>query len=128
MTNPIPKNVLGGPLRVCCMNPMTGFYRTGLCEVSVEDVGVHAVCIQVTEEFLIYSKSAGNDLSSPVPQFDFSGLKPGDKWCLCAARWQEAFDAGMAPFVVLSATSEAALEYCDLAALKSKAIDQKRVL
>lgn len=105
------------------MRPVTGFYRTGFCEVGPDDIGVHAVCVQVTADFLAFSKSVGNDLSTPVSEYEFPGLMPGDKWCLCAQRWQEAFDAGKAPNVILSATSESALEYCDLDALKSKALD-----
>ncbi|MBD2429789.1 MULTISPECIES: DUF2237 family protein [Fischerella] len=116
------KNVLGKPLEVCCTSPMTGFYRDGLCSTGAGDVGVHVVCAQVTEEFLAFTKSRGNDLSTPVPAFDFPGLKPGDRWCLCASRWKEALDAGVAPPVVLSATHAAAVEYVSLNELKQHAL------
>lgn len=116
-------NVLGEPLQTCCTDPLTGFYRTGCCEVGGDDVGVHAVCAVMTEEFLAFSKSVGNDLSTPMPQYGFPGLKAGDQWCLCASRWQEAFEAGAAPRVVLAATHVMALEFCDLDALRSHALD-----
>lgn len=116
------KNVLGEPLEVCCTSPMTGFYRDGLCSTGAGDVGVHVVCAQVTEEFLAFTKSRGNDLSTPVPAFDFPGLKPGDRWCLCASRWKEALDAGVAPPVVLSATHASAVEYVSLDELKQHAL------
>ncbi len=93
---------------------MTGFYRTGKCLTGAEDTGTHVVCAEVTEAFLAFSKSRGNDLSTPVPAFDFPGLQPGDKWCLCASRWLEAYEAGVAPPVVLTATHERALEYIPL--------------
>ena len=92
------RNVLGGQLEVCSTSPMTGFYRTGCCDVGPDDAGVHAVCVQVTAEFLAFSKAAGNDLSTPMPQHGFAGIKPGDRWCLCAARWKQALDAGAVPF------------------------------
>ncbi len=117
------RNVLGGPLAVCSQRPMTGFFRNGCCDTGTEDVGSHTVCTVLTAEFLAFSKSNGNDLSTPMPQYGFPGLKPGDRWCLCARRWQEAKDAGKAPLVVLTATHERALEVCDLAALKKHAID-----
>lgn len=101
---------------------MTGFFRTGCCETSGDDVGVHTVCAVMTEEFLAYSKSAGNDLSTPMPQHGFNGLKPGDHWCLCAGRWQEALDAGQAPKVNLHATHVRSLEFVDLADLEKFAI------
>ena len=104
---PRPRNVLGEPLAECCTNPMTGFYRTGSCDTGPEDFGVHTVCARVDADFLVFSKAAGNDLSTPVPQVGFSGLKPGDCWCLCAARWLDAFSAGKAPRVRLAATHEA---------------------
>ena len=116
-------NVLGGPLLACCYAPKTGFYRDGYCHTGPEDHGSHTVCIDVTDEFLSFSKSRGNDLTTPYPEFGFPGLKHGDRWCLCAARWLEAFDAGKAPRVVLSACHEKALEIVPLAALKSKALD-----
>ena len=117
------KNVLGEPLAVCCTSPMTGFYRDGSCETGPEDLGAHVVCAQVTEAFLAFTRSRGNDLGSPAPAAGFPGLKPGDRWCLCAARWQEALDAGAAPPVLLSATHEAALEYVSLDDLKRFALD-----
>jgi uncharacterized protein (DUF2237 family) len=117
------KNVFGEPLEVCSLSPRTGFYRTGCCHSGPEDLGVHTVCTEVTAEFLAFSKSRGNDLSTPRPEFDFPGLEPGDRWCLCAARWQEALEAGAAPKVVLSATHEWTLEIVDLADLKRYALD-----
>lgn len=116
-------NVLGEPLETCCMNPLTGFYRTGCCEVGGDDVGVHAVCAVMTDEFLEFSRSVGNDLSTPMPQHGFAGLKAGDQWCLCAPRWQEAFEAGHAPKVKLRSTHVAALEFCSLSDLRSFSID-----
>jgi uncharacterized protein (DUF2237 family) len=98
---------------------MTGFYRTGCCEVGGDDVGVHAVCAIMTDEFLAFSKSVGNDLSTPMPQYGFAGLTAGDQWCLCAARWQEAYEAGKAPQVRLASTHVMALEFCDADALRS---------
>jgi uncharacterized protein len=117
------RNVFGEPLAVCCMAPMTGFYRTGCCETAPEDLGAHVVCVETTAAFLEFSKSRGNDLSTPMPEFGFPGLKPGDRWCLCAARWQEALEAGAAPRVVLGATHKAALEHVALADLKRHALD-----
>ena len=117
------RNVLGGELETCCASPMTGFYRDGKCSTGAGDVGSHIVCAQVTEEFLAFTKSRGNDLSTAVPAFDFPGLKPGDRWCLCASRWKEALDAGVAPPVVLSATHALAVEYVSLDELKQHAID-----
>lgn len=123
--HPKPKaarNVLGGELQTCCTAPVTGFYRNGRCDTGREDTGVHAVCAEVTGEFLEFSKSAGNDLSTPAPMHGFAGLKHGDKWCLCAARWREAFDAGFAPRVILEATHEAALGYASLEDLQRHAV------
>ena len=100
---------------------MTGFYRDGYCRTGAFDEGVHVVCVQVTEEFLEYSQSVGNDLSTPVPEYDFPGLQPGDCWCLCASRWQQAFEDGMAPKVKLSATHSSAIEFMDLADLQARA-------
>lgn len=117
------KNVLGGELASCSEKPMTGFFRNGCCETNAQDRGVHTVCAEMTEEFLAFSKSAGNDLSTPVPAFNFPGLKPGDRWCLCAGRWQEAFEAGAAPRVVLAATNEATLQIVALEDLKRHALD-----
>lgn len=111
---PEARNVLGGPLRSCSKQPMTGFFRDGCCRTAPEDRGQHTVCVEVTADFLKYSKSRGNDLSTPVEMFDFPGLKPGDRWCLCAPRWKEALDAGMAPQVVLESTEESALEVVSL--------------
>lgn len=116
-------NVLGGPLLACSYAPLTGFLRTGCCEASAEDAGRHIVCVKVTREFLEFSASAGNDLSTPRPEYRFSGLKPGDRWCLCAARWLEAYRAGTAPGVVLAATHKAALEIVPLEVLRASALD-----
>jgi uncharacterized protein (DUF2237 family) len=118
-----PKNVLGERLDECCSKPLTGFYRDGSCNTGPEDFGVHTVCTRVDADFLAFSKAAGNDLSTPVPQFGFDGLKPGDCWCLCAARWKEAFDAGQAPRIRLAATHEATLEIVPLDTLKKYALD-----
>jgi uncharacterized protein (DUF2237 family) len=115
---PKPKNVLGTALKVCCTDPMTGFYRDGYCRTGADDTGRHTVCILATEEFLEFSKAAGNDLSTPRPEYAFPGLKDGDKWCLVAMRWQQALDAGMAPLVDLEATHESALEFLRLEDLK----------
>lgn len=120
---PKPRNVLGGVLESCCTDPMTGFYRDGYCKAGVEDPGSHTICIVATDEFLAYSKSVGNDLSTPMPQYAFPGLKEGDKWCLVAMRWQQALQDGMAPNVLLAATHEAALEYVKLEDLKKYAVD-----
>ncbi len=120
------RNVLGEDLKSCCKFPMTGFYRDGYCRTDVEDVGKHTVCIQATEDFLAFSKAAGNDLSTPQPEMDFPGLIPGDQWCLCALRWQEAFEAGAAPKVNLSATEESTLEVSSLADLKECAIEENQ--
>lgn len=117
------KNVLGEDLKTCCTSPMTGFYRDGKCSTGAGDIGVHIVCAQVTEEFLTFTKLRGNDLSTPVPEFNFPGLKPGDRWCLCASRWKEALDAGVAPPVVLSATHASAIEYVSFNELKQNALD-----
>ena len=117
------RNVLGGLLESCCLSPVTGFFRNGRCDTGPEDVGRHVVCARVTAEFLAYSKAQGNDLGTPVPEAEFPGLAPGDQWCLCAARWKEAFAAGVAPPVVLAATHEAALEIVSLADLKRHALD-----
>lgn len=118
-----PRNVLGEPLKPCSERPPTGFFRDGCCNTCTEDVGSHTVCTLMTADFLAFSARAGNDLSTPMPEFGFPGLKPGDRWCLCAPRWQEAFAAGMAPKVVLAATHESALDYCQLAHLKKHALD-----
>jgi hypothetical protein len=117
------RNVFGGPLESCSTKPMTGFLRNGCCDTGPEDTGSHTVCVVVTGAFLAFSKSRGNDLSTPLPEFGFPGLNEGDRWCLCAPRWQEAHEAGEAPRVVLRATHEGALEFCKLADLKRHAID-----
>jgi uncharacterized protein (DUF2237 family) len=116
-------NVLGGVLEPCSISPMTGFFRDGCCNTSPQDIGSHTVCAVMTVEFLAFSKSAGNDLSTPMPQYGFAGLKPGDRWCLCAPRWQEALDGGAAPRVVLRATEAGALDHCKLEDLKRFAVD-----
>jgi len=117
------RNVFGEPLQACSTAPMTGFSRNGCCDTGPEDVGSHTVCVVVTDDFLQFSKQRGNDLSTPLPNFGFPGLKAGDRWCLCAPRWKEAFDANQAPRVVLRATHQGALEFCSLADLKRYAID-----
>jgi len=120
---PRARNVLGGALLMCSHEPVTGFYRDGCCNFGPEDHGVHSVCAVMTEEFLAFSKARGNDLSTPRPEFDFPGLQPGQRWCLCAARWLEAFKAGKAPRVSLNSTNQAALEIVPLEALKQHAVD-----
>jgi uncharacterized protein (DUF2237 family) len=116
-------NVLGGPLEACGYDPVTGFWRDGSCRTSGQDLGVHAVCAVMTDEFLSYSSSVGNDLSTPHPEFGFPGLRPGDRWCLCADRWQQALEAGFAPPVVLEATHALALEFSSLDDLRSYALE-----
>jgi uncharacterized protein len=115
-------NVHGEPLMPCALDPLTGFYRDGCCNTGPEDIGRHVVCVEMTDDFLEFSASVGNDLSTPMPMYGFEGLRAGDRWCLCAARWQEAYEAGRAPKVILASTHEAALELCDLAALESHAL------
>ena len=117
------RNVFGGTLESCSSKPVAGFFRNGCCDTGTEDVGSHTVCAMMTDEFLAFSKARGNDLSTPMPEYGFPGLKAGDRWCLCAPRWQEAFEAGSAPRVVLRATHEGALEHCALADLKRHALD-----
>ena len=117
------KNVIGTPLKTCSTDPMTGFFRTGCCDTGADDLGIHVVCAEVTADFLAFSASRGNDLSAPNPWFGFAGLRPGDRWCLCAARWKEALAAGVAPPVVLEATHIASLEFVDLDDLKRHALD-----
>ena len=119
MTN--AKNVLGEKLELCCTDPVTGFFRNGVCETGPQDLGTHVVCAQVTEEFLEFTKARGNNLSTPVPSYNFPGLKPGNKWCLCVLRWKEALDAGVAPPIVLEATHEAALNVVPLEVLQEHA-------
>jgi len=121
------RNVLGTPLETCCLSPRTGFYRNGNCETGPQDTGTHVVCAQVTAEFLQFSRLQGNDLITPRPEYDFPGLKPGDCWCLCATRWQEAFEAGAAPPVNLAATNEYALEWIRLDDLKAHALHEEEI-
>ena len=116
-------NVFGEPMEDCSENPVTGFFRDGCCNTGDDDPGSHTVCIRVTREFLEFSRSRGNDLTTPHPEFEFPGLKPGDRWCLCAARWVEAYRQGMAPRVMLKATHERALEVVPLAVLRKYAAD-----
>lgn len=116
------RNVLGEELVPCSLDPVTGFFRNGCCETGPHDVGMHTVCAVMTAEFLSYSKSVGNDLSTPRPDLGFDGLKPGDRWCLCAPRWKEALDAGAAPQVVLNATHEETLAIVPLGILKDHAV------
>lgn len=116
------RNVLGEKLRVCCLVTMTGFARDGSCRTETMDTGVHVVCAQVTAEFLEYTKAQGNDLSTPMGAYGFLGLKPGDRWCLCATRWREALTAGMAPPIDLSATHAKMLEYVPIEVLREYAI------
>ena len=118
------KNVLGGPLELCSYDPLTGFYRTGCCETGAEDVGMHTVCIIVDDAFLAASKAAGNDLSTPTESFP--GLQSGDRWCLCATRWHQAYELGFAPRVVLAATHEATLEIVPLRILLTYAVTTER--
>ena len=117
------KNVFGEPLESCSEEPLTGFFRDGCCNTSDRDLGSHTVCVRVTKEFLEFSASRGNDLSTPHPEFEFPGLKPGDRWCLCAARWVEAYQHGMAPRVMLKSTHERALEVVPLSILRKYAGD-----
>lgn len=112
-----PLNVFGLPLTSCCQDPVTGYFRDGYCKTIAQDRGTHVVCARVTREFLDFSRSRGNDLITPIPQWQFPGLKPGDQWCLCVSRWIEAEKAGVAPPVILEATHEKALEYTDMETL-----------
>ena len=123
MNRPVELNVFGEPLEPCSMQPLTGFFRDGCCSTGAEDVGRHVVCVEVTAEFLAFSSTRGNDLSSPIAEFGFPGLKPGDRWCLVAARWVEAQQAGMAPRVILRSSNQAVLRFVDLATLKRYALD-----
>lgn len=117
------RNVLGGELAPCSLDPVTGFFRNGCCETGAHDVGMHTVCAVMTEDFLTFSRLVGNDLSTPMPEYGFAGLKPGDRWCLCAPRWKEALDAGAAPQVVLEATHEETLAIVTLGVLKDHAVE-----
>lgn len=120
---PAARNVLGGELKPCSLDPLTGFFRNGCCETSHEDIGMHTVCAVMTADFLAFSRAAGNDLSTPVSQAGFAGLQPGDRWCLCAPRWKEALDAGAAPKVVLDSTHEETLAIVPLGVLKDYATE-----
>jgi len=119
----VGQNVLGGPLEACGLDPVTGFWRDGSCRTGGEDLGVHAVCAVMSDEFLEFSRSVGNDLSTPHPEWGFPGLREGDRWCLCADRWQQALDAGVAPRVVLEATHALALEFSSLESLREHALE-----
>lgn len=121
---PQARNVLGGVLLPCSVAPLTGFFRDGCCNTGPQDVGLHVVCVEVTAAFLAFSQATGNDLSTPQPRFGFPGLRPGDRWCLCAERWEEARRAGMAPPVLLEATHEAALKVCRQEDLAAHALDR----
>jgi len=125
MPNSKAKSVLGTELEICSTDPMTGFYRDGCCNTGGQDVGLHVVCAEMTAEFLEFSRDRGNDLITPVPMYQFPGLKPGDRWCLCAARWKEAYDAGKAPKVHLAATHVSALEFASLEELREHATDEQ---
>ena len=116
-------NIFNEPLEACSFDPVTGFFRSGCCETSEQDTGSHTVCAIMTEEFLKFSKSKGNDLSTPVPAFDFPGLKTGDRWCLCAARWLEAYEAGSAPSIIAKATHRRAIETIPMEVIKEFALD-----
>jgi uncharacterized protein (DUF2237 family) len=117
------RNVLGEPLVECCRKPLTGFYRNGRCDTGPEDHGLHLVCIRASAEFLEFSRDVGNDLSTPIPQYAFPGVKPGECWCLCVERWKQALDAGMAPQVRLASTHISALEFVDLEDLQAHAVE-----
>ena len=116
------KNVEGNPLETCCKSPMTGFYRNGCCDTGAEDRGLHIVCATMTAEFLEYSKKRGNDLITPMPMYNFPGLKPGDKWCLCVSRWIEALEAGVAPPIILASTHAKTLEFLPLEVLQEHSL------
>lgn len=120
---PADRNVLGGTLVPCSLAPRTGFFRDGCCNTGPDDHGLHIVCAEMTARFLAFSRTQGNDLSTPRPEFGFAGLKPGDRWCVCAGRWREAYEAGIAPPVILAATHEEALAVVPLAALRAHALD-----
>jgi uncharacterized protein (DUF2237 family) len=120
-----PSNVLGEKLRPCCMEPRTGFYRDGYCRTGPGDYGLHTVCIEITAEFLVFSRTRGNDLSTPIPEYDFPGLVPGDRWCLCVTRWKEALDANAAPRVALASTHISALEFVRLEDLQAYALEEE---
>jgi uncharacterized protein (DUF2237 family) len=117
------RNVLGSELLACSLEPLTGFYRDGCCNTGPEDYGLHVVCTQVTREFLEFARAQGNDLITPAPRYGFPGLRPGDRWCVCAATWRQAYEAGVASPVILAATHEETLAVVPLAALKEHALD-----
>jgi uncharacterized protein (DUF2237 family) len=116
------KNVLGTPLKPCSMEPLTGFYRNGCCDTGADDLGLHTICVQVTAEFLAFSKEAGNDLSTPNPMYGFPGLRPGNRWCVCVTRWKDAFEAGVIAPIVLEASHMSVLEFVDLEDLKANSV------
>jgi uncharacterized protein (DUF2237 family) len=120
-----PSNVLGESLRPCCFEPVTGFYRDGFCRTGPGDVGLHTVCIEATAEFLAFSRAMGNDLSTPMPEYQFPGLQPGDRWCLCVTRWKQALDAGFAPRVRLESCHISALEFVGLEDLQRFALEDE---
>ena len=122
MSAEVKKNVLGGVLQSCCHSPKTGYFRDGYCRTDDTDFGSHVICAEVTAGFLEFSKSRGNDLTTPRPEYNFPGLSPGDRWCVCALRWKEAWEEGLAPAVILEACDEAALRYITLEILKDFAI------
>lgn len=119
----MPTNVFGETLECCCKDPLTGYYRDGFCHTGPGDVGLHTVCVRVTDEFLAFSRSRGNDLQTPMPEYQFPGLIAGDKWCLCVTRWAEALEAKLAPPVIMAATHASALEFVSLEDLQAHAID-----
>ena len=119
------KNVLGGPLATCSRNPLTGFFRDGCCNTGPTDLGVHTVCVEMTADFLMFSRAVGNDLSTPRPEYGFAGLAPGDRWCVCATRWKEALEAGVAAPVVLEATHERMLDYVTIEDLRAHAVTDR---
>ena len=125
MAESIRTNVLGGKLLPCCFSPLTGFYRDGYCRTGPGDHGLHTVCIEATAEFLAFSRVMGNDLTTPIPEYEFPGLQPGDRWCLCVTRWKEALEADMAPAVVLSATHVSALEFVSREDLQRHAVKEE---
>jgi len=125
MPEAIRTNVLGKPLQACCLQPVTGFYRDGYCRTGPGDHGLHTVCVEVTAEFLAYSRGQGNDLSTPRPEFAFPGLQPGDRWCLCVTRWKDALEAGMAPAILLSSCHISALEFVSLEDLQAHALEEE---
>ena len=122
LVKPTQRNVLGGPLEICSVDPLTGFFRDGCCSTDEQDEGSHTICVKATAEFLEFSRAAGNDLSTPLPEYMFPGLKPGDQWCLCAQRWAQALTHDCAPRVVLEATHERALDVVSITDLKAHAI------